>query len=270
MEPWIEYPYELISLLGEGNSASVYLAQDMRDGSYAACKIVPWKNVVGLAALEREWDILSMLDHPAIPRPIDCMETSAGKMLVMTHMPGITPVNLCPPDFIDSWEEMSAIVQSRSWEALAAYWGYRICHILSYLHNREDPLIYGDLKPANLKITEDGSITMVDLGTACFQSLARRGKAAGEAFSGTVGYAAPEQYPEEAGYPTPATDIYALGILLREWLQPVEMSERMRSIIDKCTAYRAADRWYSADVLSLHLRGLYEVRRGELFLRRNW
>ena len=268
--------YHILSLLGRGSSADVYLAQDLRQDRPVACKIVDPGNTWGIECLRQEWDILSMLDHPGIPRPLERMDTAYGEMLVMTHMRGVTPEHLNPGDWVENWKSLSSRARRIAWEEVVLGWSIQVCRILMYLHERPDPLIYGDLKPGNLRLNDRGQIALVDLGTVCFRSLCEERKRQGHSFGGTCGYAAPEQYAEEPGYPVPETDIYSLGKLIEAWMGMawgIPISEPLRRILDRATALSAEERWSSVREVCYLLQALRKVREGELHLyriRKEW
>ncbi len=90
-------------------------------------------------------------------------------------------------------------------------WGIALCDILHYLHaSRPDPMIFRDLKPANVMIDRQQDVWLVDFGIV--EPLSRMGACAP---LGTDGYAAPEQYE---GVLSPSIDIYALGATLHHML----------------------------------------------------
>ncbi|MCD8326088.1 MAG: protein kinase [Lachnospiraceae bacterium] len=135
-------------------------------------------------------------------------------------------------------------------EKETAYIGRRLCRILSVLHERTRPVIYGDLKPENVLLTKDGGVYLLDYGNAWYpgEDQGRIG------FRGTVGYAPPECWHlEQAGT---GVDIFALGVLLHEMLEggrPEEhfgeyqlqnsaYKKRWQALIDACTALNAKKR----------------------------
>ncbi len=93
-------------------------------------------------------------------------------------------------------------------------WGEQLCEVLDYLHNQHPPLIFRDLKPANIMVEPGGSIKLIDFGIA---RLLDADYSAGALHTtiGTPGYCPPEQYQ---GIVTPQSDIYALGATLHHLL----------------------------------------------------
>lgn len=86
-------------------------------------------------------------------------------------------------------------------------WAKQICDVFGYLHSRKPPIIYRDLKPANVMLKPDGQIMIIDFGTAReFKETSIEDTSC----LGTQGYAAPEQYGGH-GQTDARTDIYTLG-----------------------------------------------------------
>jgi eukaryotic-like serine/threonine-protein kinase len=98
--------------------------------------------------------------------------------------------------------------------------GIRLCTVLDYLHTRQPPLVFRDLKPANIMLTPANDLYLVDFSIAHHF---RRGQARADVAFGTPGYAAPEQYGSEP--PTPGSDIYSLGATLHHLLSGNDPSE---------------------------------------------
>ncbi len=78
-----------------------------------------------------------------------------------------------------------------------------VAEVLEYLHGLNPPVYYGDLKPENLMLTEEGTLYLVDFGSAVATY-----DGIGRSYLGTVGYAAPEQFQ---GQVRENSDVYGLG-----------------------------------------------------------
>ncbi len=91
--------------------------------------------------------------------------------------------------------------------------GIQLCMVLEYLHLRQPPIIFRDLKPANVMLTIHGHIYLIDFGIARHF---KPGQAKDTTALGSTGYAAPEQYGK--AQTTPRADIYALGVTLHQLL----------------------------------------------------
>lgn len=92
-------------------------------------------------------------------------------------------------------------------------WGIQLCDVLNYLHMREQPIVYRDLKPSNIMLRPNGEITLIDFGTAREFKIENIEDTTS---LGTPGYAAPEQYGSQnhKGKARPQSDIYCLGATL--------------------------------------------------------
>lgn len=199
--------YQVDRLLGEGAAGCVWLARDTREkGRVWAVKeldfsgLPPGERRELLDHFEREAALLMRLDHPALPRVTDRFSEGGHEYLVMERVEGPT---------------LERIVEERGGplapeEILA--WGLQICDVLDYLHGQVPPVIYRDLKPANVMLTVQGRIKLVDFGIA---RTARPGRAGDTVAYGTPGFAPPEQY---AGRAEPRSDLYALGATLHRLL----------------------------------------------------
>jgi len=98
--------------------------------------------------------------------------------------------------------------------------GIRLCTVLDYLHTREPPIIYRDLKPANIILTANSGLCLIDFGVAHHL---KPGKAKDTILFGSPGYAAPEQYGR--AQTTPQSDIYSLGAMLHQMLAGLDPSQ---------------------------------------------
>ena len=125
---------------------------------------------------------------------------------------------------------------------------FDICSALSFLHAHS--VIHRDVKPANIIITPDGRAVLIDLNSSREYSSEVDGDTVN---LGTPGYAAPEQFGIHQS--TPATDIYALGILLNEMLldiSPIVKTPegRLGKIIKKCISSQISERYQSIGELT--------------------
>lgn len=121
-----------------------------------------------------------------------------------------------------------------------------ICSILHKLHGLQPPIVHRDIKPSNIIVTEYKHVILLDFNAAKFFS---DSSSSDTILLGTKGYAAPEQYG--FGSSTPKTDIYAMGILLKELTSSLpNIPHSLAKIIEKCTELNPSDRYDTIDDLS--------------------
>ncbi len=207
--------YRLLNPLGSGRFSVVYRAQDTSEqNSLVALKQITLENLSAEEAIEatetfhREASLLSALNHPQIPHVHNQLSDTRDWYLVV--------------DFIEGQTLESYLAQKQDQlpvtEALSI--ALSLCSVLDYLHTREPPVIYRDLKPGNIMYRGLGQVSLIDFG------IARRFKPNQKRDTipfGSPGYAAPEQYG--IAQTTPQSDIYSLGILLYQLLSGCDPTE---------------------------------------------
>ncbi|MFI5273879.1 MAG: protein kinase [Ktedonobacterales bacterium] len=189
--------------LAQGGQSAVYLVSDAyADGAPLVLKEMSDSNL-GPVELEkaingfiREADMLRSLHHPALATVYNSFVEDQKHYLVMEYVRGH---NL--------EDELIAVGRPLQWERVTS-WGVVLCDVLSYLHSRRPPIIYRDLKPANVMLTPDGDLKLIDFGIARFLYAARTHDTTQ---LGTDGYAPLEQY---TALSEPRSDLYALGASL--------------------------------------------------------
>ena len=153
------------------------------------------------AALEREVAVLARLDHPALPHVTDHFQEDGQLYLVM--------------DFVAGMDLKELIVDARGRgrtldAAQVVAWAEDLCRALSYLHRQDPPIIHRDVKPANVKLTTDGQVRLVDFGLAV---PAGGSQTVTVVPGGSRAYQPLEQYGD-ARCVDPRSDVYALGATL--------------------------------------------------------
>jgi serine/threonine-protein kinase len=145
--------------------------------------------------------MLAALNHPNLPRVTDHFEQDGKAYLVMEYVPGETLLSLLQREGLPQ-------AQARVFE-----WTRQLCDALDYLHTQNPPIIFRDLKPANIMLTPNGQVKLIDFGIA---RLFKPGQAKDTQAFGTIGYSAPEQYGR--GQTDARSDVYSLGVLLHQLL----------------------------------------------------
>jgi serine/threonine protein kinase len=197
--------YEILGQAGTGGFGAVYKARDTaRNNRLVAIKAIELDTLSAAQAIEatdtfnRELQMLSSLDHAHLP-------TIYEHFLDATHW-------YLAMDFIDG-EPLDEYLKLLHEPCLpfreVIDIGLQLCDVLGYLHQRHRPIIFRDVKPANIMRTPGGRIYLIDFG------IARRftpGQKRDTTPLGSPGFAAPEQYG--TAQTTARTDIYGLGATL--------------------------------------------------------
>lgn len=242
--------YEILKLIGQGGMSKVYLAMDKRLNKQWAVKEIEKRakdknNEIVIQSAMAEANLIKQLDHPAIVRIVDIIDN--GNVIYIIE------------DYIEG-ETLGSILENNGAQPqeLVIEWAMQICEALEYLHNRKPPIIYRDMKPANVMLKPDGNVKIIDFGIAREykdQSLADT------VSLGTKGYAAPEQFGGK-GQTDARTDVYCLGVTLYHLLtgqNPCEppyeiypirhwnpqLSAGLETIVQKCTQLNPNDRYQS-------------------------
>lgn len=264
--------YRIVEELGRGGMSIVYLAVNERSNKQWAIKAVSKAGLcdsqVKQKRLQAETELLKGLHHRYLPELVDVIDSEDGLLIVMDYIEGKSLKVLM--------EEQAAAGQLMQVEEILK-WGCQLCEVLDYLHTRPVPVIYRDMKPANVIVRANGDIALIDLGAA---RLFQEGHEADTICLGTPGFAAPEQYG--FGQTGPQADIYGLGATLHylmtgqdplterfsfskltlcrpELLDGVKGRQRSRilgleKILERCTRYEAAERYASCGELLRDLR----------------
>lgn len=256
--------YEILKVIGKGGMSVVYLAMDKNLNKQWAVKEVKRvandaKNDVVVNSLLAEANLMKKLDHPNLPRIVDIIETGETLFVVMDYIEG---------------ESLEKIVQlyGPQPEEVVIDWAKQLCMVLGYLHNQNPPIIYRDMKPANVMLKPEGTLKVIDFGIAREYKIDSLKDTTN---LGTRGYAAPEQY-EGKGQTDQRTDIYCLGVTLHHLLTgkypeeyPYELipitefnpmlSGGLERIIMNCTQRNPENRYQSCDELLYDLEHYEEV-----------
>ena len=147
--------YLIVQLIGKGGMGEVYLAVDQRLGSAIAIKRTYFTEDEHLSgAFEREARTLARLRHPVLPKVSDNFTENEIQYLVMDHISG---------DDLSKRLENNKKPFPINW---VLFWADQLLDALNYLHSHEPPIIHRDIKPQNLKLTDDNQIVLLDFGLA--------------------------------------------------------------------------------------------------------
>lgn len=218
----IQNRYLIVHLIGKGGMGEVYLAVDQRLGSAIALKRTFFSDDATLGhAFEREARTLARLRHPVLPKVSDHFTEEGTQYLVMEHISG---------------EDMSKRLEGLdkpfpiSW---VLFWADQLLDSLNYLHAHEPPIIHRDIKPQNLKLTDENHIVLLDFGLSKNSVGETRATTGGSIVGYTPHYASMEQI---RGTGTDArSDLYSLSATLYQILTnniPPDALTRADSLIN--------------------------------------
>lgn len=267
--------YEIVRKIGGGGMGAVYLASDKNlGGVLRAVKemvqsyIEETQQDKAVSDFKRESMLLTSLEHQSIPTIYDYFfdEKEARFYLVMKYISGG-----------DLSARIRSANQGRLDEKDVTEWAIQIADVLDYLHNRQPPIVYRDLKPANIMVDgNSGRVMLIDFGIARWINKEEKGVTA----VGTMGYAPPELF---SGNVEARSDIYSLGSTMFHLLTGADpqsnpllifdfqkhprprqinpqLSDQMEKILMKSVEYNAENRFASAaamrQALEEHLANL--------------
>lgn len=214
--------YRILRVLGGGGMGAVYKSEDTRhNGLLVAVKEMRTDMEVQgvrhneaeiegertrekeerrqlLEAFRREAQILSDLHHRNLPKVTDFFTEGGRPYLVMDLIPG------------ESLEKKLDRLRGQPMdEAEALQYSIQICEVLSFLHTQDPPIIFRDVKPANIMVLPNGQVKLIDFGIA---RTYKEGKRRDTMSMGTAAYAPFEQFGK--GQTDARSDIYSLAATL--------------------------------------------------------
>ena len=245
----VDGKYRILRVVGKGGMSVVYQAVNEKANKIWAIKEVRKDGVQNYEVVKQnlivETELLKRFNHPNLPSIIDVIDGDGTFLIVMDYIEGNSLSKALETSGAQSQEDV-------------VEWSKELCDVLGYLHSRTPPIIYRDMKPANVMLKPDGKISLIDFGTAReFKSSSVEDTTC----LGTQGYAAPEQYGGH-GQTDARTDIYCLGATMYHLVTghnpsvyPYEMrpirqwnpalSSGLEKIILKCTQRNPDDRYQS-------------------------
>jgi predicted Ser/Thr protein kinase len=194
--------YRIVRLVGGGGMAWVYQVEELPEGSgklWALKELRPQtqdkaERATARRLFEQEAKLLRDLDHVNIPGIADYFEESGRACLVMEFVWG------------ESLEKRLDATNAPLLETDVLKWAVQLSEALDYLHARHPPIIFRDMKPSNVMVTNTGLVKLIDFGIARTYKV---GKKRDTVAMGSENYAAPEQWGK--GQTDARSDVYALG-----------------------------------------------------------
>jgi eukaryotic-like serine/threonine-protein kinase len=195
--------YELGSLLGRGATSRVVRARDRRLGREVAVKIidVAAEDQAARARFVREVQSSGQLVHPNVVTVYDAGDTGDSLFIAMALVDG--------EDLASRLRGTGALVPDE-----AVRIGVEVLHALEAAHDAG--IVHRDVKPSNVLLGPDGSVQLADFGIAKPLDDLTSGLTTTGQIIGTASYLSPEQVASQPL--SPATDLYALGVVLYEAL----------------------------------------------------
>ncbi len=196
-------PFELLEVLGEGGSSTVFRA--FRDVEGVRQEVAIKLLARGLYTADaqrqfrREREALARLRHPGIARLIEGGITDNNLAYIALELVDGLPITRYASEHgLDLRQRLVLFLM--------------VCRAVETAHRAL--IVHRDLKPSNVLVTADGDVKLLDFGIAKLLDEDVTGAIRTQHRALTPAYAAPEQFAQEPV--TTATDVYALGILLDE------------------------------------------------------
>lgn len=167
--------YRDFTEIGSGGGGTVYKAYHIRMEKYVVLKKIHDSSLSNSIDIRRELDILKNLRHSYLPTVLDFIEDDGSVYTVMDYIQG---------------ESFESLLQKgvHFTQAQLAKYARQLGEVLDYLHGQNPPIVHGDIKPANLILTPQDDICLIDFNISQI-----KGGIAGLNMGYTPGYAAPEQ-----------------------------------------------------------------------------
>ena len=263
----VENTYKILTQIGQGGMSTVYLAINIRANKQWAIKEVRKDGYQDgefvRETLIAESEILKKVKHKHLPSIVDVIDKGDTFLVIMDYIEGDTL-------------RKRIRKQGAQPEKAVINWAIQICEVFDYLHSQNPPIIYRDTKPSNIMLKPDGTLVLIDFGTAREY---KESKCEDTKALGTRGYAAPEQQAASSQSDR-RTDIYNLGATMYHLLtgrsparelygmRPIReidptLSEGTEYIVSKCIQTDPADRYQSAKELMYDLSRYGELEEGK-------
>lgn len=259
----VDGKYKILSEIGHGGMSVVYLAINERANKTWAIKDVRKDGTADFSTVHQglvaETEMLKKLNHPHLPSIIDVIDREDSFLIVMDYIEGKSLESLLKHG---GAQDPNRVIE----------WAKQLCDVLGYLHSRTPPIIYRDMKPANVMLKPDGNVMLIDFGTAREY---KQASVEDTTCLGTRGYAAPEQFGGH-GQTDARTDIYCLGATIYHlvtgqspceppyeikplgyWI-PSLAGSGLEKLVAKCTRQNPAERYQSCAELMYALEHIHD------------
>jgi serine/threonine protein kinase len=198
--------YLIVHLIGKGGMGEVYLAVDQRLGSAVALKRTFFSDDEQLGnAFEREARTLARLRHNVLPKVSDHFTEEGNQYLIMEHISG---------EDLSKRLEASKKPFPLNW---VLFWADQLLDALNYLHSNEPPIIHRDIKPQNLKLTDENSIVLLDFGLSKNSIDVSKSSSSSSSIVGYTPHYAPMEQIRGTGT-NARSDLYSLSSTLYQLL----------------------------------------------------
>lgn len=261
--------YVIQGVIGSGSGGIVYKAWHRRLQKSVVLKKMKVSRS-SIAENRRETDILKRLRHSYLPGVIDFIDVNGEVFTVMDYIEG----------------QSLAEVIKRGWrfnQEQAVAYGGQLLEALVYLHGQRPPVLHGDIKPANIMLTPEGNICLIDFNISGYltdNSVLVKGY--------TQGYAAPEQIRavrsaiNTGGHVAPGSfderaDLYSVGAVLftlltghspdpqwermQEMLENMQVSDGLITVLYRALQPHPGQRYGSAAQMLEELRNYRKMER---------
>src|SRR5512132_1687267 len=197
--------YDILSELGQGASAVVFLAEDSFNDRKVAVKVAKKDPGMGEEEAKRfeklflnEASLAGKLNHPNIVGVFDAVVEADLQYIVMEHVPGGSLKKFCTETNLLPLRQAVLVI-------------FKICRALDYAF--QNGVIHRDIKPANILLADRDDIKVSDFGTA---KISESEHTQIDGFLGSPAYMSPEQINEQG--PSVQSDIYSCGVMMYELL----------------------------------------------------
>lgn len=187
--------YKLLKNLGHGSFGEVWLANDVKMGKNVAIKIYIALDDEGLEDFKIEIKNTYDLNHPNLIHANHYDDCDGRPYLVMPYCSNGSASNL--PDVVD---------EKTVWRFIRD-----VASGLAYLHNRKEPVIHQDIKPANILIDDEDNFLITDFGLSKELKHTMSQQSDRAVTGGTVAFMAPERF-SKTPITIKASDIFSLGV----------------------------------------------------------